>query len=206
MDDGATNIPGITDEQLLAAYLSGDAAAFTELVRRYERDLYVFLNRFLGNAAAAEDVFQETFIQVHQSAKTFDPTKKFRPWLFTIGANKARDFLRSRARRYTVPLQAAMSHNDPNGQPFMDVLESPDIGPILQAENSEEAERVRQAVQRLPDSLREVLLLAYFHQFPYRQIAEMLEMPLGTVKSRLHTAVETFGQIWKSLNRQQTVS
>jgi len=104
------------------------------------------------------------------------------------------------------PLQAAMSHNDPNGQPFMDVLESPDIGPILQAENSEEAERVRQAVQRLPDSLREVLLLAYFHQFPYRQIAEMLEMPLGTVKSRLHTAVETFGQIWKSLNRQQTVS
>ncbi|MGN6506850.1 MAG: RNA polymerase sigma factor [Tepidisphaeraceae bacterium] len=206
MDDGPTNIPGITDEQLLAAYLSGDAAAFTELVRRYERDLYVFLNRFLGNAAAAEDVFQETFIQVHQSAKTFDPTKKFRPWLFTIGANKARDFLRSRARRYTVPLQAAMSHNDPNGQPFMDVLESPDIGPILQAENSEEAERVRQAVQRLPDSLREVLLLAYFHQFPYRQIAEMLEMPLGTVKSRLHTAVETFGQIWKSLNRQQTVS
>ena len=206
MDAAPNNFTGITDEQLLSAYIGGDMQSFTELVHRYERDLYTFLNRFLGNATAAEDVFQETFVQVSQSAKTFDTHKRFRPWLFTIGANKARDYMRSRARRYTVPLQASTSGTEGHGQQFMDLLESPDIGPEASAEVTEQAERVRQAVQKLPESLREVLLLAYFQQFPYREISEMLNMPLGTVKSRLHTAVETFGQIWKSANHPQPVS
>ena len=116
----AIDVPAIgaaarTDEQLLSEYRHGDKKAFSDLVARYQRELYHFLVRFLGNRAAAEDVFQETFLQVHQSAEQFDPQRRFRPWLFTIAANKARDLIRSQARRPTNPLQASISGDEESG-------------------------------------------------------------------------------------------
>src|SRR5688500_13099813 len=98
-----------TDEQLVAEYRQGDRASFAQLMARYQRELYHFLVRFLGDRAAAEDVFQETFLQGHQSADQFDLSRRFRPWLFTIAANKARDLIRSQARRPTNPLAASVS-------------------------------------------------------------------------------------------------
>jgi RNA polymerase sigma-70 factor (ECF subfamily) len=189
-----------TDEQLIVAHLAGDRDAFAMLVNRYQRELYHFLLRFLGDAAAADDVFQETFIQVHQSASTFETERRFRPWLFTIAANKARDFLRSRTRRKAAPLQASIDPSSDDGSQFIDLIESIDIGPIALAEKAELQLRVQAAVQRLPEHLREVILLAYFHQFPYKQIADVLQVPLGTVKSRLHAAVEAFARSWKAAN------
>src|SRR5690606_26922446 len=76
-----------TDEQLLSDYRNGDRRSFQRLVDRHQRELYHFLVRFLGNRASAEDIFQETFLQVHQSADQFDIERRFRPWLFTIAAN-----------------------------------------------------------------------------------------------------------------------
>ena len=95
--------PVVTDEQLLADYVRGNEAPFAELVRRYQPELFSFLMRFVSDPATAEDLFQETFIQVHRSAASFDPTRRFRPWLFTIAANKARDYLRASSRRTTAP-------------------------------------------------------------------------------------------------------
>ena len=111
-----------TDEQLLSDYRKGDRSAFTALVARYQRELYHFLVRFLGNRASAEDVFQETFLQVHQSAEQFDLQRRFRPWLFTIAANKARDLIRSQARRPTNPLQASINNNDDESGEFIDLM------------------------------------------------------------------------------------
>src|SRR5688572_29741410 len=76
------------DETLLANYRGGDRKSFAQLVERYQRELFHFLVRFLGDRAAAEDIFQETFLQVHQSAAQFDPSRRFRPWLFTIAADR----------------------------------------------------------------------------------------------------------------------
>src|SRR5215212_10123359 len=101
-----------TDEQLLSAYQHGEKSAFATLVSRYQRELFHFLIRFIGDRAAAEDVFQESFLQVHQSAAQFDLTRRFRPWLFTIAANKARDLIRSQSRRPTSPLQASINPGD----------------------------------------------------------------------------------------------
>src|SRR5687767_1867057 len=95
-----------SDEELFDAYRRGDRSCFAELVERYRRELFHFLVRFLGDRATAEDVFQEAFLQVHQSAAQFDASRSLRPWLFTIAANKARDRYRSQARRPTVPLEA----------------------------------------------------------------------------------------------------
>src|SRR4029079_3613198 len=110
--------------QLIAEYRAGDKARFAVLVLRYQRELYHFLVRFLGDRAAAEDVFQETFLQVHQSAAQFDVSRRFRPWLFTIAANKARDLIRSQARRPRNPLQASINTGDEESGEFIDLMEA----------------------------------------------------------------------------------
>lgn len=190
--------PKVSDEQLIDRYRVGETQAFEALIQRYRQELFHFLIRFAGNRAAAEDVFQETFLQVHLSIETFDTSRRFKPWLFTIAANKARDYLRRMARRPAAPLSAPVGEAD--GQTFADFLEADLPQPGDAMEDAEMADRVRQAVEQMPDHLREILLLSYFQKFSYNQIAEVLGIPLGTVKSRLHAAVGTFAQKWKSLN------
>ena len=192
------------DEELLGAYRMGDRAAFAELVNRYQRELFHFLVRFLGDRAAAEDVFQETFLQVHQSAEQFDLDRRLRPWLFTIAANKARDLMRQRARRPTNPLEANIGggNGDDEGGRFIDLMASDAQMPDEPMQKQEMQDRVRNIVQSMPHHFREILLLSYFHQFPYKQISDMLDIPLGTVKSRLHAAVASFAERWQAMNQK----
>jgi RNA polymerase sigma-70 factor, ECF subfamily len=195
-----------TDEQLLDDYRQGDKPAFASLVSRYQRELYHFLVRFLGNRASAEDVFQETFLQVHQSAEQFDPQRRFRPWLFTIAANKARDLIRSQARRPTNPLQATIAPGDNESGEFIDLMQSAAEVPGEPMEKQELQQQVQQTVSTMPEHLREILLLSYFHQFPYKQISEILDIPLGTVKSRLHAAVAHFADRWRATNQKKSTA
>jgi RNA polymerase sigma-70 factor (ECF subfamily) len=191
----------VTDEQLLEAYRNGDRSGFTRLVERYQRELFHFLVRFVGDRAAAEDIFQESFLQVHQSAAQFDLTRRFRPWLFTIAANKARDYLRSQARRPANQLQASITPGNDDSGEFIDLLTSADLGPGEPMERHELQQLVQKTVSEMPANFREILLLSYFHQFSYKQIGEILEIPLGTVKSRLHAAVAFFADRWRLLNQ-----
>lgn len=194
-----------TDEQLFDLYRRGEDSALRTLIERYEGDLSRFLYRLLGDRTAAEDVFQEAFLQVHQSASTFDSTRRFRPWLFTIAANKGRDYLRRKGRKPTLDLSApvggAGADGDGSGGPtFVDLMEvdvpAPDSGLGIQ----ERDQLVQQALGKLSPTLREILLLAYFQRLSYVQIAEDLKIPLGTVKSRLHAAVAAFAKHWNALN------
>jgi RNA polymerase sigma-70 factor (ECF subfamily) len=188
-----------SDEALIAAYRSGDRGSFTALVSRYERELFHFLVRFLGDRAAADDVFQETFLQIHQSAELFDTHRRFRPWMFTIAANKARDLIRSNSRRPTSPLHAAINGDEDSGE-FLDLMQSSEQSPDQPMQKQEMRQKVQAAITGMPENLREILLLSYFHQFPYQQISDILDIPLGTVKSRLHSAVAYFAEKWKSAN------
>ena len=200
MPEGVDNhdLAALKDEQLVVAYREGEVAALSELIGRYEKELFHFLIRFAGNRAFAEDLFQETFLQIHQSAKTFDASKRFKPWLFTIAANKARDHLRREKRRRTAPLSALIDPSKESGTSFIDLIEADIPLPNDVALDGEIAGLVRELADQLPDHLREVLVMAYFHQFAYKDIAQMLSIPLGTVKSRLHAAVGTFAQLWKA--------
>ena len=195
-----------SDEQLLSDYRNGDKSAFAKLVSRYQRELYHFLVRFLGNRASAEDIFQETFLQVHQSAEQFDLQRRFRPWLFTIAANKARDMIRSQARRPTNPLQASISPGDGESGEFIDLMQSTGELPSEPMERRELQQLVHDTVTSMPSHLREILLLSYFHQFPYKQISDILDIPLGTVKSRLHAAVAHFADRWRAMNPKKSTA
>jgi RNA polymerase sigma-70 factor (ECF subfamily) len=189
-----------SDEQLLEDYRRGDTAAFRMLISRHQEDLIRFLMRLTGDRQAAEDVFQETFLQVHISADTFDPTRRFKPWLFTIAANKARDLLRKRVRRQEVDLSAPISRDaGEGGQSFIDLMEINVAAPDEGLEAEERDRLVQRAIDRMPVSLREILLLAYFNRLSYAQIADELQIPLGTVKSRLHSAVAAFARHWQSV-------
>ena len=195
-----------TDESLLEAYRFGDATAFSALVGRYQRELFHFLVRFLGDRATAEDIFQETFLQVHQSAESFDLHRRFRPWLFTIAANKARDLMRSQSRRPTNALQASISPKDEESGQFIDLMQSTSPMPSEPMETRELQQQVQAAVMEMPEHLRQILMLSYFHQFPYKQIGEILNIPLGTVKSRLHAAVALFADRWRATRENKTTS
>lgn len=189
-----------TDEALLFAYRNGEAAAMTVLVQRFESELLGFLTRMMGNRAAAEDVFQDTFVQIHISADAFDVSRRFKPWLFTIAANKGRDYYRKHGRHNaSVDLSAPVrrSGGTSDGLTFVDLLEAdiPALDEVLDREELQNAVRV--AIDRLPHHFREIILLAYFQRMSYNQIAEMLNIPLGTVKSRLHTAIANFAESWK---------
>ena len=187
---------GPSDEQLLLKYTQGDHSAFETLVERYRRELFHFLVRFIGDPALAEDVFQETFLQVHLSAEGFDMTRRLKPWLFTIAANKARDALRSRFRRATAQLDAEVYGNQEDATRFVDLMPANIPQPSEALSNHETANSVRKIVEQMPENLRLVLLLSYFHELPYKEIADILEVPLGTVKSRLHVAVKEFARRW----------
>lgn len=189
------------DEELFHAYVRGDRESLRQLMTRYREDLMRFLVRFLGSHAAAEDVFQETFLQVHLSAETFDVTRRFKPWLFTIAANKARDHHRKSGRRKVMSLSAAISPSEDRTR-FVDLLDAGLPTPEVPLEEVEQARIVRGVVDGLPVHLREILMLSYFQRMSYAQIADSLEIPLGTVKSRLHAAVAAFARAWKTAREQ----
>jgi len=186
-----------TDEQLLAEVLKQSPQAFELLVRRHSGELYRFVLRFTHSSVAAEDVVQDAFLQAYLSATTFDLRRRFKPWLFTIAANKARDWLRSRTRRSEVPLDAEID-GEQGTQTFLDLLACDGDVPQASLELDEQRRTVRTIVDQMPQLLREILVLAYYHRFPYKEIGEILGIPVGTVKSRLHAAVGYFGRAYRT--------
>lgn len=186
------------DEELLADHLSGRAGAFDALVSRYLDALYAFFFRLVRSSAAADDLVQETFLQVHVAAGQFDTARTFKPWLFTIAANKARDYLRSRGRRQAQSLDAGSTNDESASAPAERVADGATSVPE-DAVTIEQAERVRGVIANMPEHLRMILVLGYYQRLPYAEIAEVLGIPVGTVKSRLHSAVSHFAEAWKRL-------
>jgi RNA polymerase sigma-70 factor (ECF subfamily) len=196
-------MPGRTDEQLLVAYRNGDPAAFTALVERYRHDLIGFLQRFLGSRAAADDAFQDAFLQVHLSAESFDASRRFKPWLYTIAANKARDLHRRRRRRSAVSLSTPIGSDDGRETSLVDLLAGDDDAVDMPLLDAERQRLVKEVVDGLPPHYREILLLSYFQRLSYNQIADSLQIPLGTVKSRLHAAVAHFADSWRAASGRE---
>ncbi len=190
-----------SESNLLERYRAGDEEAFREIISRYKNSLYAFLKRFLNQHDLVEDVFQETFLQLYISRESFDISRPLRPWLFTIAANKAKDLLRKRQRHSTISIGAIADSEDVSVDDVLNILKSYETTPDEEVSRDETAGRVRQIITDMPENLRGILILAYFEQFSYKQMAEILSIPIGTVKSRLHSAVVYFTRKWKAENR-----
>lgn len=162
-----------SDEQLMIRLANGDRNALRPLVDRYQRQLYVFLYRMLdGNVSAAQDTVQETFLRLINQ-RSYQPSRPLRPWMYRVATNVATDYLR---RTQPLPLHQTS-----------DVVDTT-LGPESSAELSERAELVRTALDTLPPGLRSVLILRFYHDFSLQEVADALDIPVGTVKSRLFSA------------------
>ena len=189
------------DEELLARIRDGERDLFGPLVRRYERELYGYLRRYLGDADLAADVFQNTWTQVFVKIAQYQPGRPARPWLYAIATNQAIDALRRRARRSDSRADRLVTGDDgsDDARPGYELLPDQGAGPVEQAEGAEVRQLVREAVDRLPDLLRQVVILAYFQGLRYQEIADALDIPLGTVKSRLHAALAKLTESWEGV-------
>jgi RNA polymerase sigma-70 factor (ECF subfamily) len=187
-----------TDEDLLARYRKGQTEAFGVLVGRYERELYGYLRRYLGDGNLADDVFQNTFLQLVVKINQYEPGRPVRPWLYTIATNQAIDALRRQSRHQALSLNHYRDESaNGEAQSLMDGLETLAPDPSDLADDQELHERVRASVDGLPDFLKQVLIMAYYQGLKYREIADILGIPVGTVKSRLHAALVRLHEMWE---------
>ena len=180
-----------TDEDLLARIRAGEREWFGPLVRKYERELFGYLRRYVGDGDLAADVFQNTFLAVFKKIGQYEPGRPARPWIYTIATHQAIDAMRRRARRRdtTALLPPGDDSPEESAQNLFVVLAAAGPGPVETVELAESRQEVRQAVAALPDLLKQVVILTYFQGMKYQDAAEILGVPLGTVKSRLHAAL-----------------
>ena len=178
----------VADEELAAEAKAGSRDAFEELVRRYEKPLYNYIRKFIGNSSDAEDLFQETFLRVYKYLDRLRPNSPVRPWIFRIATNLCKDQLRYRKRHPTVSLNRMTDEKD-GGTQLGDAIQTPEPGPRELSMEREMAERVQEAVARLSSKHRAVFLMARYDGMAYEEIATTLRIPVGTVKSRMNKAV-----------------
>jgi RNA polymerase sigma-70 factor, ECF subfamily len=178
---------GLTDESLLNAHLEGDRAAFRELVLRYGDSLLGYLSHMTGNRDQAEDLFQETFKRVHEKASTFRGPR-FKGWLFAIATRTAIDHLRRRKRQTVVSLDQS-DNCDGMDCPSSAAMADNAIDPAVEMVRQEQRQQVRQAVEALPDKQRATLILAYYQQLSYQEVAHVLGCSVGTVKTQMSRAL-----------------
>jgi len=182
-----------TDKSLIDAHIGGDRTAFGELVRRYGDSVLGYLVRMTGNREQAEDFFQETFKRVHEKGHTFRG-ERFKSWLFTIATRVAIDALRKRKRQPVISLNQSAGCADGNCDELGAAVAANCCDPAREAEMAEQKEQVRMAVEELPTKQRATLVLAYYQQLSYPDVAEVLGCSTGTVKVQMSRALRTLAQ------------
>jgi RNA polymerase sigma-70 factor (ECF subfamily) len=183
----------LDDGQVVMRHLAGEAQAFGALVDRYQTRLLNFVNRTIGDRERAEDLVQEVFIRVFRHLHRFDQTKKFSTWIYTIASNLAKNELRNRSRNPLVLFQTIKKNWEADHRPlqFEDTTARPDD--LYRKRFLKDA--VDRCVQRLPEHHREVFVLRELEGKSYQEIAEITGCNLGTVKSRLNRARNSFAQL-----------
>lgn len=169
------------DAELVGRAAAGDASAFRELVERHQLRVYQIVHRMLRDRTDADDVTQETFVRVFRNLDRFDREREFGPWLHTIARNAALNFIASRGRRKAASLEELRDKGAPPPA-------SREESPLESLARREVVERVRGAMEALPEEQRLVITLREFDGLAYDEIAATLGIPIGTVMSRLSRA------------------
>ncbi len=186
----------LPDAALMARVVEGDEDAFAHLVVRYEHGLYNYLMRMVQDEALAADLLQETWLRVFQHAARYDATRTLSTWLYTIASRCCLDALRLRRRLDQSARQVPGSEATPAQGPS---------DPHDQLLAQEKLVAVRRAIQALPELERAVVLLRHYDGLSYQDMSEIVQCPLGTVKSRLHRAVRHLHQMLHAWGAGETL-
>jgi RNA polymerase sigma-70 factor (ECF subfamily) len=183
----------VSDETLMSHIKDGDMESFELLVKRWEQPLLNHCYRLLNNVELAEDLRQEIFLRVYRAAGTYQPTAKFSTWLYRIATNLCLDTLAKQRHRKTVPIDLAS--DDLDAKSIVHPVDKPDE--IV--ERAEVERQVRLALKRLPENLRVIIIMRYYDGLKFREIAEILNCPVSTVKSRMAAGMRRLNQMLSAL-------
>ena len=166
---------------------TGDRGAFEDLVQMYNDKIYRLCYRMLGNRQEAEDVVQETFLRVFRNLDRYDETMKFSTWIYRIATNLCIDLLRKRKNEFSLD-ETSSAENETNN--FHGILADDEPSPENMALLSETQSNVRNAIESLPKKYKTVVILKYLHDMSLQEISEVLDLPVSTVKTRVHRGRE----------------
>lgn len=197
----------LEDAQVVAALIrrcvAGDAAAWEDIVRQYHRRIYNICYRFAGSSDEAEDLTQDVFIKMYKTLSTYDLERgAFMTWVTTITRNLLVDhFRKSKYDRLTDSLDTPVSEHE-DAMPLSDHIEDKKPAPDAQVQRRETSETVHQALQKLSPELREAVILRDLQDMDYREIATVLKVPEGTVKSRINRGRAELARLLQRTYRQ----
>lgn len=190
-----TSLFGASDEQMMWRVRSeDDADAFGHLVGKWQGTIQRLCVRMLGDAHRGEDLTQEAFARLYAKRHDYQPAAKFSTYLWRVALNLCYDELRRLKRRPEMSLEAQNSDGE-DGFTFLDRHAGVETGPDVALENQEQADLVRAALQRLPEHYRTVVVLRHYENLKFREIAEVLGIPEGTVKSRMAEGLQQLQEI-----------
>jgi len=171
-----------TDEELIARFQEGDEQAYTELVNRYRDKLMTFVYRFVNDMEQAEDIIQDTMLKLYTHKHYYRNIAKFSTWIYTIAGNLAKTELRKRKNRKVTNI----SQMGPEDRDYELPSVAPETDEVVQSEYIEK--KIQAAIQNLPLHFRTVTILRDIQELSYEEISKIVEVPLGTVKSRINRA------------------
>lgn len=174
------------DNRLAKLARQGNRSAFAELVDLYKDKIYNLAYRMLGNRQEAEDVVQETFLRMYTNLDRYDESYKFSTWIYRIGTNLCIDRLRK--RRLTFSLDA--EQQDGEGLDGYSMLHSNEATPEKQLIISETQAQIHNAIEKLPEKYKSIVILKYLHDLSLQEISEIVDMPVSTIKTRVHRGRE----------------
>jgi RNA polymerase sigma-70 factor (ECF subfamily) len=191
-------VESMSDAAIVELVVNGDQDVFAVLVERYKDAVQNLAYRMLGNATEAEDVTQETFVRAYTQLGTYKPVHKFSTWLLSIASHLAIDQLRRR-RFLALPLEDV---------PFLEWLPDVGVGPEQSALQGEQQDEIQEYLQMLPSKYRAVIVLRYWYDFSYEEIAQALKLTPALVKARLHRARELLARYMQknSLNKEEQIN
>ena len=181
----------LTDEQLIKKFQDGDVGAYNQIVKRYKDRLLNFIYRFLNDLDRSEDLVQDTLLKLYTHKDSYKEIAKFSTWLYTIAANLARTELRKIKRRKTFSI-TELSHDD---REF--IIESTDVVPGQEDFTQNFEKNVQRALAELPDDFKTIIILRDIQELSYDEISKIVEVPLGTVKSRINRGRVKLQQLLK---------
>jgi RNA polymerase sigma-70 factor (ECF subfamily) len=179
-----------TDEELVRQAVDGDPDAFEVLVRRWERGLYHFIFRYVGDPEDSLELCQETFLKAYRNLHRFDHRARFSTWLYTIAVNLCHSAFRGRRRPKPVSLDRPAIDGSEAGPSVAQTVADPNIDTEGDLVREQEAMVVRAALSSLPADLREVIVLKEYQGLRFREIAEILGAPVSTIKSKMYTGLD----------------
>jgi len=191
-------VESMSDAAIVELVVNGDQDIFAVLVERYKDAVQNLAYRMLNNTTEAEDVTQETFVRAYTQLGTYKPVHKFSTWLLSIASHLAIDQLRRR-RFLALPLEDV---------PFLEWLPDVGVGPEQSALQGEQQDEIQEYLQMLPSKYRAVIVLRYWYDFSYEEIAQALKLTPALVKARLHRARELLARYMQknSLHKEEQIN